>query len=152
MTSYTQGYRLDTYRPVRCVNYHICETELSDWLRNGESHKCDNCKKIFGTETKKKQMCIVKECLGCHQKSKRGVSLPQYNDEVCHNCFRVGYLGSAPVLRKEPDFPDPDLEHEYFTDSSHPKFQTPMFQNYARDWEEWDREVQLAYSMKNRQR
>ena len=134
-------------RPVRCINYHICETELSDWLRNGQEHKCEDCQEIFGKNKQKERTCIVKECSGCQARGKRGVSLHQCKHELCLNCFRVGYLGSAPVLRKEPEFPDPDSEHEYFTDPKTRKFQTKMYRNYARDWEEWDEEVQKAFSL-----
>ena len=132
---------------VRCINYHICETELSDWLRNGEKHKCTSCQQIFGKQLVPKRTCRISRCSGCQATGRRGISLPDCGHEVCLNCFRVGYLGSAPVLRDEPEFPDPDLEHEYFTDSSQGVFQNKTYRNYARDWEVWDQEVQQAFSL-----
>ena len=88
---------------MKCMNLELCEGE-STCLRN--PNLCINCDMMFGKSLIFKDDVECPICL----ESKRGLTQPKCEHEICVECFKNCYYG----IYNETDFPySNEIEEQY---------------------------------------
>jgi hypothetical protein len=129
---------------IKCKNYIICEEVLPKWWFDCKGcYLCTNCHMMFGTW--ESEMSNNLECPICLE-IKECISQPRCNHSLCIGCFKRCYYGDKNIDR-EPIFPYPDIEDEYYDDIENIKWVNdyPLIKIYNEEWNKWDDENTKKY-------
>jgi hypothetical protein len=132
---------------IKCKNYELCNSLLPEWWFECKgNYLCTDCHMMFGTwgsgenlhtgkgilEINNNIYCPI--CLEC----KKGISQPRCEHFICIDCFTRCYYGNTD--EKEPIFPYPDIEDEYYDDQKNIKWENdyPLIKTFHEEWNNWD--------------
>lgn len=141
---------------IKCKNYIICQEVLPKWWFDCKRcYLCTGCHMMFGTwgsgENKHVGKGILEisdnlECPICLE-IKECISQPRCNHSLCISCFKRCHYGDENIDR-EPIFPYPDIEDEYYDDTENIKWVNdyPLIKIYEEEWDKWDNENTEKYN------
>lgn len=151
---YDYQYTKEDGGGIKCKNYEICLEILPQWWFECKGkYLCTNCDMMFGTwssgnyKQTGKGILLFKDNIHCSicLEYKRGVTYPNCNHYACIDCFRRCYYGDE---TREPIFPYPDIEEEYYDDPDNPKWNIdyPLIQIYNMEHDKWLHEYEEKYT------
>ena len=148
---YDSQYTEEDGGGIKCKNYIICENVLPKWwFECKESYLCTDCHMNFGTwgkDHKGKGTLEIYDNIECPicLDEKLGISQPNCNHTLCINCFKRCYYGDE-YKDTEPIFPYPEIEDEYYEDTSNPKWDNyPLIKLYNKNCDIWEEYVEKKY-------
>lgn len=127
--------------PIKCPNYVICENSDPRWVLRCHNGLCTNCDISFGKWQGGKGILNMKDnedCCICFE-IKKCISNPKCDHFICIDCFKRCYYGSNEDSNKEPPFPYPDKENDYFENSDDPIWSNDeTIMKWNQEWIIWD--------------
>jgi hypothetical protein len=128
---------------IKCKNYIVCKCVLPVWWWECKGcYICTNCDMMFGNWKSGNYVNTgkgildrkgVQECPVCLE-SKECISQPRCDHYVCFDCFKSCFYKKE---IKEPDFPYPEIEDEYFDDEDNDKWKDyPLIKKYNDEYNE----------------
>jgi hypothetical protein len=143
------------FEGIKCKNYELCKTILP---RCEANYLCTNCHMMFGTwgnshngrgilETRN-----IIECPICLE-HKKGISQPRCDHFICIDCFKRCYYGDIEdeetMVKRQPIFPYPDIEEEYFENPKDPRWENDprkeLIDLYNEEFDNWENENDEKY-------
>lgn len=138
---------------IKCKNHEICESILPLWWFECKgNYLCTNCDMFFNTgicDMYNYNDGILRtsdniECPVCLENKIRGVSFVKCNHFICIDCFQRCVYGDDSNF---PIFPYPDIEDQYYNDTSNPVWETnyPLIKIYNEETEMWEENKWVKY-------
>ena len=138
--AYDWQYTKEDGGGIKCKNYILCESVLPKWWFDCKGrYLCTNCHMTTHNWILEKHDNV--ECPICLDE-KIGISQPNCNHPLCINCFKRCYYGDY-GKDTEPIFPYPEIEDEYYDDTSNPKWDNyPLIEIYHKNCDIWGKYIQ----------
>lgn len=140
----------------KCPNFIICNNKEPYYILEFNRGVCNDCSVNFGKCIENPTTSYPKllfsdqslSCPVCLQVSKNNVKNPRCSHFLCITCIKAIYVYSINEFPKEPSFPHPDRENEYYENPEW--FLNDEFViKWKKQWGSWN-EDRINYILSNK--